>query len=32
MMQAAFDEKSLLQTQRGEGEARGVTQQIINNG
>ncbi|KAF6227223.1 hypothetical protein HO133_008665 [Letharia lupina] len=32
MMQAAFDEKNISQTQQGEGEAKGVTQQIINNG
>jgi len=32
LMQGTFDEPSLLRTQRGEGEAKGVTQQIINNG
>ena len=32
MMHGAFDENSLLRMQRGGGEAKGVTQQIINNG
>ncbi|KAL9135914.1 MAG: hypothetical protein Q9175_002887 [Cornicularia normoerica] len=31
-LQAAFNQQNLLQTQRGEEEAKGVTQQVIKNG